>query len=111
MLAHTKDEKYERIIHPCNARFFRILSIERFEIEEVLIKNCGWVWWHENVLVISDRPSVINRDEQGRLHCETGPSIAYRDGWQLHHWHGTSIPREWIDDRKSLTPTLARPLH
>ena len=78
--------------------------LSRFEIDEALVKNCGWVWWHENVLAISDRPAVINRDEAGRLHCETGPSIAYRDGWRLHHWHGVSVPAEWIEDRANLSP-------
>jgi hypothetical protein len=78
--------------------------LERFEIDEALAKNCGWVWWHENVLAISDRPTVINRDDAGRLHSEVGPSIAYRDGWALHHWHGTSIPSDWIENRANLSP-------
>ena len=78
--------------------------LEHFEIDEALMKSCGWVWWHENVLAISDRPTVINRDKQGRLHSEVGPSIAYRDGWQLHHWHGTSVPAEWIEKRADLSP-------
>ena len=77
-------------------------TLERFEIDEALIRSCGWVWWHENVLAISDRPAVINRDETGRLHCETGPSIAYRDGWSLYHWHGVAIPEHWIKDRANL---------
>jgi hypothetical protein len=81
--------------------------LERFEIDETLAKSCGWVWWHENVLAISDRPLAINRDEAGRLHCDTGPSIAYRDGWSLHHWHGVSVPAEWIEDKASLTATTA----
>ena len=81
--------------------------LERFAIEEILVRHCGWIWWHENVLAVSDRPRVINRDAQGRLHCETGPSMAYRDGWQLFHWHGTSVPEEWIMDRASLTPAIA----
>jgi hypothetical protein len=81
--------------------------LERFEISEILIKNCGWVWWHENVLAISDRPLFIKRDEEGRLHSENGPSIAYRDGWKLHYWHGTAVPAEWIEDRPKLTPAVA----
>jgi hypothetical protein len=70
--------------------------LERFEIDEALCKSCGWVWWHENVLAISDRPSELHRDQQGRLHAEKGPSIAYRDGWSLYHWHGVAIPPEWV---------------
>lgn len=81
--------------------------LDRFEIDEDLARSCGWVWWHENVLAISDRPSEIHRDDEGRLHCETGPSIAYRDGWSLYHWHGVSVPSEWITNHASVTPKMA----
>jgi hypothetical protein len=79
-------------------------TLERFSINEDLILSCGCVWWHENILAISDRPTVINRDGEGRLHCETGPSISYRDGWALHHWHGVSVPADWIEKRANLDP-------
>lgn len=71
--------------------------LERFEIDEVLTKSCGWVWWHENVLSISDRPSALHRDVDGHLHCEIGPSISYRDGWALYHWHGVLVPAYVIE--------------
>lgn len=70
--------------------------LEKFKIDEDLAKSCGWVWWHENVLAISDRPAELHRDAAGRLHGEKGPSIAYRDGWSLYHWHGVAIPEEWV---------------
>jgi hypothetical protein len=69
---------------------------KKFDINQTLVKSCGWTWWHENILVISDRPLHIKRDAEGRLHCETGASITYRDGWSLYHWHGVSIPAEWV---------------
>ena len=81
-------------------------SLKNFEINETLVKTCGWVWWHENVLVISDRPKELHRDDEGNLHNEVGPSISYRDGWSLFHWHGTAIPQEWIEN-KNLTPKIA----
>jgi hypothetical protein len=77
--------------------------LERFEIDEALMKSCGWTWWHQNILAISDRPAVINRDERGRLHCENGPSIAYRDGWKLYHWHGVVIPEYVIERPKKIS--------
>jgi hypothetical protein len=78
-------------------------TLDQFSVNEDLIKSCGWVWWHENVLAISDRPETLNRDLEGRLHCENAPSIAYRDGWSLYHWHGVSVPEKWIMDKKSIT--------
>ena len=77
--------------------------LERFTIDEALAKSCGWVWWHENVLAISDRPTVVNRDDRQRLHCETGPSIAYRDGWALYYWHGVNVPADIIECPQSVT--------
>ena len=71
-------------------------ALKKFEIGETIVKSCGWTWWHKNVLAISDRPHTIKRDDEGRLHCENGPSIAYRDGWSLYHWHGVSIPPAWV---------------
>jgi hypothetical protein len=76
--------------------------LECFEIDEALAKSCGWVWWHENVLSISDRPRTLNRDDELRLHCETGPAIMYPDGWGLWCWHGTVIPQEWVESKESL---------
>ena len=81
--------------------------LDRFKIDEDLASSCGWVWWHENVLAISDRPASIKRDDQGRLHNEFGPSMEYRDGWRLWHWHGVAVPENWITDKSSLTAKIA----
>lgn len=57
---------------------------------------------------LSERPSEINLDNEGRLHSETGMSIRYAGtGWGLFHWHGTQVPADWIIDRSKLTPTIA----
>ena len=77
--------------------------LDRFTIDEQLAHSCGWVWWHENVLSISDRPNVIHRDDQGRLHCADGPAIAYRDGWAIHALHGVVVPADIIEQPASIT--------
>jgi hypothetical protein len=82
-------------------------TLSKLAVNEDLVKSCGWVWWHQNVLAISDRPKHLSRDEVGRLHCENGPSIQYRDGWALYNWHGVSIPAEWIEDKKNLSAKTA----
>jgi hypothetical protein len=67
----------------------------------------GWTWWHENVLALSDRPKIINLDDQGRTHSETGMAIEYRDGWGLYSWHGITVPESWITQPETLTPEIA----
>ena len=81
-------------------------TLDRFEIDETLVKSCGWVWWHEDVLAISDRPELIRRDERGRLHCADGPSMLYRDGWSIWSWHGISIPEHIIMAPDAITPAM-----
>ena len=74
--------------------------LKNLKVNEDLVRSCGWTWWHEDVVVISDRPKSIKRDDEGRLHGETGPSMEYRDGWALYHWHGVAIPKEWVTGQK-----------
>jgi len=62
---------------------------------------------HEEFCMVSDSPEIIRLDAQNRAHCETGPSLRWRDGWSLYSWHGQRIPAEWIEDRNSLTPAVA----
>ena len=93
------------------ATFFRdVCNIElsnAFYINDALVSSVGWSWWHQNVLALSDRPELIKRDAQNRLHCENGPSIKYRDGWSLYNWHGVSIPKQWVENKSSLDAKTA----
>lgn len=47
-----------------------------------------------------------HRDAEGRLHNEKGPAIKWRDGWGVYAWHGTVVPKEWIENPDSLTPKI-----
>lgn len=72
-----------------------------------LAENSGWVSLYEDVVIFQERPNIIKFDDQKRLHCEDGPSIRFRDGFSLYHWHGVSIPAEWIEKKADLTPNIA----
>ena len=80
---------------------------DKFEFDKQLSESCGYLWWHEDVIGIADRPAFIKKDDEGRLHCETGHAIEYRDGWGVSSWHGTIIPDEWLIDKQSLTAAKA----
>ena len=74
-------------------------SLAAYAHDEQLALSCGWTWWHEDVCAISDRPRTLLRDAQHRLHCETGPALAYPDGWSIYAWHGTRVPEAAIMTR------------
>ena len=61
-----------------------------------LAKSAGWALPHKGVCWISERHNVLNRDPRGRLHCETGPAVAYPDGWSIYAWHGVRVPEAAI---------------
>jgi hypothetical protein len=65
-------------------------------------QECGWVYLFRDLAVIQDRYEILKRDEQHRLHCETGPAVRFTDGFEYYSWHGVNVPAEWIRDR-SLT--------
>lgn len=56
-----------------------------------------------DVLTFDDRAYAIrkmeymNRDSAGRLHCEDGPAVGFRDGFAIYAWHGVRLfGSEWI---------------
>lgn len=87
------------------AYFYEVLGVEaagKLQPLTDLAKAAGWCWFFKGEAVISDRPEYIKKDAQGRLHCEDGPAIRYRDGFAVYAWHGYRIPAklEWAIDRK-----------
>lgn len=67
----------------------------------------GFRVMHEDFCIVSDFPEFIKIDAENRPHCENGPSHRWRDGWALYHWHGVSIPAEWIENKAALTAQTA----
>ena len=69
---------------------------ERILSYRAICESVNWYWPHTQFVIVCDRPRIINCDAEGRLHCENGSSIEYRDGWSLYHWHGVAVPKEWV---------------
>ncbi len=42
------------------------------------------------------KPVILERDEQGRLHCAAGRCVQYPDGWGFYAWHGVRVPERLI---------------
>lgn len=53
--------------------------------------NFGPIWPLEEHCVISDRPEAIHMKD-GRLHCETGPAVRYRDDFSVWALNGVRVP-------------------
>jgi hypothetical protein len=62
-----------------------------------LAQSAGWALPHQNICWVSERHHVLLRDDRGRLHCESGPAVAYPDGWAIYAVHGVRVPRYVIE--------------
>ena len=84
--------------------FFAVCGIDVAKLHGLieLAQCCGWWAPYKNVCILQDRPSKIQFDGEKRLHCESGPAIEYRDGFAVYAWHGTRIPKEWIESRETI---------
>jgi hypothetical protein len=60
-------------------------------------RSAGWWWPFESAVILTERPTVLHRDGQARLHCPDGPAIAYPDGWSIWFWHGVRVPQDLIE--------------
>jgi len=90
--------------------FLEVCGIEccnKFEGLFEIAENCGWLNMYEDLVVFQQRPVSIMMDEEKRIHCDHAPAIEYRDGFGVYAWHGVRIPSEWIEDKSSITPTIA----
>lgn len=65
--------------------------------------SAGWWWPYENLVILTERPAELHRDNPGRLHRGDGPALAYPDGFALHAWRGMPIPPGFLDTLSGLT--------
>lgn len=42
------------------------------------------------------KPTLLQRDEQGRFHSDKGMCLRYRDGWGFYAWHGVRTSEKLI---------------
>ena len=69
-----------------------------------IARNVGWFVPHKKVCWLSDRHCELRRDDRNRLHCTTGPALAYPDGWSAYAWKGIALPSVYLTDPESVSP-------
>jgi hypothetical protein len=67
------------------------------------VESCGLYWMLDGICFAAERPTHLNRDEAGHLHCEIGPGVAYPSGWSWWHWHGARVPQSVIEEPERIT--------
>jgi hypothetical protein len=72
----------------------------------LLARSAGWAFPCAAFCWVSERPTKMLLDDAGRLHCSSGPAVAYPDGWELHFWHGVEVDPEWLGLGEALDPQM-----
>ena len=67
----------------------------RLDTLNTAVQSTGWWWPMRGICVMTDRPTAIHRDLQGRLHHDTGPALTWADGYSLTSWHGITVPADF----------------
>lgn len=66
-------------------------------------RSAAWWWPYANVVILTDRPDELHRDNIGRLHAADTPALHYSDGFALHAWRGMPIPSDLVERLSKLT--------
>jgi hypothetical protein len=66
--------------------------------------EAGWWWPYEDLVIVSERPLELHRDELGRLHRGDGPALAFPGGFELHAWRGMPMPAGFTASLAALSP-------
>jgi len=56
-----------------------------------LIQDSGYIFYHEDICFISEKPIEIHTNENHLLHNESGPSILFADGYFTWHLNGVEV--------------------
>lgn len=86
---------------------------ERARAYEATLESACWWWPHREFVIVSERPTVINRElvnpqvargfGSHRLHSESGPACGFRDGWGVWSWHGVRVRRYVVEHPGRIT--------
>jgi hypothetical protein len=76
---------------------------QRFDGLWEFAQSAGWATPCRDICFIAERHTTLNRDERGRLHCETGPAVGYPDGWGIFAVHGVRVPESVVVGEISLS--------
>ncbi len=83
-------------------------EFERLRHYEAAAIHGSYRFMHKKFWIVCDRPTVIGRDEQNRAHCDTGPQLAWADGYALYHIHGVRVTKQIVEAPETLTADQIR---
>ncbi|MGW0198366.1 DUF6745 domain-containing protein [Nonomuraea sp. NPDC003201] len=86
-----------------------LAEVDRLAALMRVARSSGWWWPHRTLAIITERPTALHRDAQGRLHSPNGPALAYPDEFAIWAWHGVRVPRNLIEEGWNTLAIMRQP--
>jgi hypothetical protein len=84
----------------------------KIEAAVEIARSCCLWWNHQDVVVMSERPTVIALDDSDNLHSVSGPAFCYGDKLRKYMIHGIEVEPQIVKDPDNyLTPARIEQEH
>jgi len=82
---------------------------DQAEVEElsnwlVLARNATAYSFFDQLCLVSERPTAIHCDAEGRLDSRSSAALAFADGYKIYSWQGVTCPKDLIEHPEKITP-------
>jgi hypothetical protein len=57
----------------------------------------------DGLCIVIEMPTVVNVNDNKRLHSESSEAVKFNDGYSVYAWNGIIIPEKWIKEKESIT--------
>lgn len=73
-----------------------VFDADKLEMFVNWSKNCHFIRFNEDEVLISQYPMILKLDSRERLHCEDGPALMYEDGLGLYSINGVIVDEQIV---------------
>ena len=96
---------WEVFYHFCNQIGATYTAEEKRLLDLWLEQSKELHWWfpYDGIVFASERHTILNVDDRGRLHSDKGQAVGYSDGWGLWLWHRVIVPQDVIEKPSKIT--------
>ena len=87
--------------------FFKRLNLDcgnRLEGLSIVARNAGWWWPFTDAVILTERPTELHRNSDGKLHSLSEPAILYPDGFGVWMKDGVRVEEPNPLERLSAIP-------
>ena len=89
--------------HVCIRKMHTAEQMEILSGWNILAQSCNFWWAFDKIVFVSQKFSELHQDSRNRLHNDTGPAMAFGDGYALYAVHGVQIPEYVIVRPQEIT--------